>query len=286
MKPILMVLDDDSQKRADLLKHLRIAGYEVKCAATLEDANKYIRSEHIDYAIIDLKIDYSSQYSGIKAIENINKIQPSAKVIILSAYSKDSVQDEIDRVQIYDYISKKESSNYISATINALEKLKNKHLEKKCFVIMPFSGTTSCSEDEWYDIFQNMIKPSVEESGFNYKCIRAEILIGNIIKHILDNLNRADVVIGDLTDRNPNVFYEIGVRHALRDKTILITQRIDDIPFDLRQYSVIEYSWKTKNGKDDFKKKMHRVLTAIEKDTDGKITSSPIREYLSLNETS
>ena len=86
--------------------------------------------------------------------------------------------------------------------------------------------------------------------------------------------------------RNPNGFYEIGVRHALRDKTIIITQRIDDIPFDLRQYSVIEYSWKTKNGKDDFQKKLHRVLTAIEKDTDGKITSSPIREYLSLNETS
>lgn len=283
MKQMVMVLDDDKQKRTDLLKHLRRADYEVSCAATVEEANKFIKSEKIDFAIIDLKIDYSSGYSGVKVIENLKKMQPWAQIIILSAYSADFEDNKIRELPVSEFISKKASDNYINDTIEALQKLKKGKFDKKCFVIMPFSKTQSCTEEEWNDIFDNMIKPSVENSRSNYRCLRADILIGNIIKHILDNLNKADVVLADLTDRNPNVFYELGVRHALRNGTILITQNIDDVPFDLRQYSVIKYSWKTRKGKDDFMDKVNKVLAVIENDPDGKNTASPIKEYLSFD---
>lgn len=137
--------------------------------------------------------------------------------------------------------------------------------KRLCFVIMPFSATKSCSEDEWFDIFENVIKPAVEESGFDFICRRSVATRGNIIKDILNDLNDADVVIADLTDQNPNVMYELGVRHVLATKTILIAQTRNDIPFDLRPYANHVYKWTTQKDKSEFKAKMSELLADIVK---------------------
>jgi len=83
--------------------------------------------------------------------------------------------------------------------------------EKKCFVIMPFSKTESCSQQTWTKIYEEMIKPAITGSKLGFTCERAKPRTGNLIRDILTKLNVADVVIADLTDRNPNVFYELGV---------------------------------------------------------------------------
>ena len=103
---------------------------------------------------------------------------------------------------------------------------------------------------------------------------------GNIIEDILDNLNRADLVIADLTDKNPNVFYELGVRHALRHATILISQRLEDIPFDLRPLAIHVYDWKTKEGRREFRLRIKELLSAIDAGADDCV--SPVRKYLRL----
>ena len=283
MKLTVLVLDDEQEKRQDLSKFLRKEGYEVYTSENIEQANKIIQLESIDFAIVDLKIDYSSDYGGIKVIENINKLQPRAKTIVLSAYDKNAeIENQLENV-IYDgYISKGWDQNYILAVATELHRLRAMPPKRKCFVIMPFSSTKSCSQEQWTDIFENMIKPAVEDSGYQYECFRANLVIGNIIRDILDTLNRADVVIADLTDQNPNVFYELGVRHALRNATILIAQHIDHIPFDLRHYAALIYNWTTKKGKDEFKEKIKRVLSEIEDSPDHPNTMSPIREYLKI----
>jgi hypothetical protein len=70
-------------------------------------------------------------------------------------------------------------------------------------------------------------------------------------------LNQADVVLADLTDMNPNVFYELGVRHTLKNRTILVSQSWDDVPSDLRQYGVIIYNT-TPKGVTEYKQNAHR----------------------------
>ncbi len=113
---------------------------------------------------------------------------------------------------------------------------------KRCYVIMPFSDTKSCTEKEWTEIFEDVVKPAVEESGLGYKCERSRAKRENIIKAIVNDLNTAQAVIADLTDDNPNVFYELGVRHTLQRRTILIAQHEEDIPFDLKPYPTIIYN--------------------------------------------
>ena len=67
---------------------------------------------------------------------------------------------------------------------------------------------------------------------------------------IWENILRADLIIADLTGRNPNVFYELGYAHALHKNTVLITQSIDDVPFDLRHRQMIKYFATAKGYKD------------------------------------
>ncbi|MEW6404495.1 MAG: response regulator [Chloroflexota bacterium] len=283
MNTSILVLDDEEGIRRDLSKYLERDGYDVCIAKTIHEANEIIQLQKIDFAIIDLKIDYNSDYGGIKVIENINKLQPRAKTIVLSAYEKNrETENQLDKVTYYGYVPKGGETNYIRAVISELKRLKAKPPRRKCFVIMPFSSTKSCTEGQWLDIFENMIKPAVEGSGFDYECFRASLKIGNIIRDILDNLNKADIVIADMTDQNPNVFYELGVRHALRNATILVAQELHHVPFDLRHYAAILYDWTTQKGKEEFKNRITSAISEIEKDPDGANVMSPIREYLKL----
>ena len=142
---------------------------------------------------------------------------------------------------------------------------------------MPFSDTQSCTEQKWTEIFEYIIKPAAEESGLGYKCERSVAERENIIKGILEALNKANVVIADLTDNNPNVFYELGVRHTLANRTILIAQGEEHIPFDLRPYPVAFYSEspaKIAEFKSDIKKKLEDIETNPER------ADNPVADFL------
>ena len=161
---------------------------------------------------------------------------------------------------------------------------KKKQTAKTCYVIMPFSKTKTCTEDEWTDIFESIIKPAVEGGGLGYRCLRSEATTGNIIKKVVNSLYQANVVVADLTDRNPNVFYELGVRHTLKNRTIIIAQRRKDIPSDLDGYASHVYRWKTTGQRDAFTKKLRDLLRSIESDTDR--SDNPVSDFLDETSTS
>ena len=142
---------------------------------------------------------------------------------------------------------------------------------------MPFSSTNRCTSEQWTEIFNNVHKPAVTGSRLGYRCVRSNIRTGAFIKDILMQLNQADVVLADLTDMNPNVFYELGVRHTLRNRTILVSQTMDDVPSDLRQYGVITYET-TPNGVVEYKKNLNNLLRDIRDDPDR--ADNPVSDYL------
>jgi hypothetical protein len=109
---------------------------------------------------------------------------------------------------------------------------------KHCFVIMPFSKTVGKHTAKYSDnFFFNFIKPALENLG--YTCKRSSAQPGNIMKAIVNDLVNSDVVLAVLTDYNANVLYELGTRHSLKHGTIMMLQRGQDIPFDIKHYGVL-----------------------------------------------
>lgn len=93
-------------------------------------------------------------------------------------------------------------------------------MRKDAFVIMPFSATASATEVQWTEVFQEVFKPAFEQCG--YECDRAKPMTGSLTETIVERLRNARIVLADITDRNANVFYELGVRHSLRSGTIIV----------------------------------------------------------------
>jgi len=128
-------------------------------------------------------------------------------------------------------------------------------------------------------IFEHKIKPAIEESGCGYNCERYELRRANITKDILDELNNAHLVIADLTGSNPNVLWELGVRHTLSKRTILIAQDKKFLPSDLKDYPLITYKYKQTPAEDNrFRQEIKSRLKDIEADPDK--PDSPVADFL------
>lgn len=114
--------------------------------------------------------------------------------------------------------------------------------KETCFVIMPFSDTTSeHTETYWTDHFEKFLKPLIEENP-NMKAKRLEALRGDILKQIITNLVTSPVAVADLTDKNPNVFWELGVRQSFKHGTITIAEVSTRLPFDISIAGTLFYS--------------------------------------------
>lgn len=126
--------------------------------------------------------------------------------------------------------------------------------ERVCFVIMPFTA-----ELHYFYLF---LRRHIEEKH-GIKCIRgdADILTVPLLDKIREYIDKADVVIADCSGRNPNVFYELGMAHALGKKVILITKdSIAEAPTDIRHYDFIHYEF-TKDK--EFLDLIDRAMRAI-----------------------
>jgi len=104
-----------------------------------------------------------------------------------------------------------------------------------CLVLMPFTDPHSTYYEQIY-------KPAVEKAGLQPVRADAEIFgAGKITDQVWQGIKAAKILVAELTTRNPNVFYELGVAHALRKPVILIGSNENDVPFDLRNIKVIYY---------------------------------------------
>jgi len=159
---------------------------------------------------------------------------------------------------------------------------------------MPFSNTEhgpendrrKITEPQWSHIFEHWIKKAVE----SYKpsaivCKRSPATPGNFVKGIVEDLDSSDLVIADLTGSKPNVYYELGVRHALHIGTIIITQDLKALPADLTNYYVFQYDYSDKAHQYDeffakFEKAMHEKLKAW--DDAENPSDSPVSDFLGI----
>ena len=116
-----------------------------------------------------------------------------------------------------------------------------------CFVIMPSGNHGEYKHDsrESDFVFESIIKPAVKDALGDQIKIEREAdrrVPGAIDREIVRNTALADVVVVDITGQNPNVFFELGMRYALRPSTtILIRQKGTKIPFDINTYRCVEY---------------------------------------------
>lgn len=152
--------------------------------------------------------------------------------------------------------------------------------KKICFVISPIGEEGSETRTRSDQTLKHIITEPVAQLG--YEVIRADkisepgIITTQIIEYIVD----AELVIADLTEHNPNVFYELAIRHAMRKPLVQMIRKGDIIPFDVAATRVIQFDLHNLDSVASAKEEIVSQVKAIE--TGNNEVQNPISVSLDL----
>jgi hypothetical protein len=130
------------------------------------------------------------------------------------------------------------SSGSLATSADTLKKLSKGvtvQATDACFVMQPFAPPHG-------DYYASVYEPAIKKAGL--RAVRADDEIfgtGKVIDQIWQAINSARILVAELTTRNANVFYELGLAHALKKPVVLISANKQDVPFDIGHVRVIYY---------------------------------------------
>ena len=154
--------------------------------------------------------------------------------------------------------------------------------KKKCFVISPIGEPDSDTRIRADKVLNTIIKPAIEK--YNYITERADeidkpgIITNQVIQCVVDSY----LVIADLTDQNPNVFYELAIRHALRKPFIQLIDKNQEIPFDVYPTRTVFIDHITYDGVSNAKDEIIKQIDFLEANPEE--IETPISSSLDLKE--
>jgi hypothetical protein len=142
----------------------------------------------------------------------------------------------------------------------------NKETKKKiCFAVTPIGDEGSEIRLRSDQVLMHIIEPVMGDLG--YETVRADrssqpgMITNQVIEHLIDD----ELVVADLTGSNPNVFYELAIRHATRKPIVTIIEAGERIPFDVNQSRTIHVNHHDLDSVADCKKNIDAQVRALEK---------------------
>ncbi len=161
--------------------------------------------------------------------------QEFKQVFLESLETAELISKHGDKLRITDVASGDASAPTQSDRLKKLEKTTNVGANDSCFVMQPFAAPLG-------DYYEKIYKPAIEKAGLRPVRADAEIFAtGKIMDQVWSGINAAKVLVAELTTRNPNVFYELGLAHAMKKPVVLVSAKEEDVPFDLQHIRVIYY---------------------------------------------
>jgi hypothetical protein len=198
-------------------------------APTISDVYKHYRGENLP----------DEQFLKNTVVENYKV--PAEKFLEFKRIFLDSLEvaqllsRHGDKTRVVDVASEPPSSEEKSDRIKKLEKAAKPSVTDTCFVMQPFAAPLGT----YYEL---VYKPAIEKAGLTPMRADADIFgTGKIMDQVWEGINAAKVLVAELTHRNPNVFYELGLAHALKKPVVLVSSNEEDVPFDLHHIRVIYY---------------------------------------------
>lgn len=163
------------------------------------------------------------------------KVGEFTDIFIASLKSANLVEQKGEKLRVIDVMAGPDRIGSSDESFKKVTQGVKVDANDTCFVVMPFSDPIGGYYDSIYE-------PAIKKAGL--RAIRADNEIfgtGKIIDQIWAGIQAAKVLVCEMTTRNPNVFYELGLAHALQKPVVLVSSNGDDVPFDLKHIRVIYY---------------------------------------------
>ena len=127
-----------------------------------------------------------------------------------------------------------------SVTVKKKHQRKPGAVKPRCGVIMPISAIDGCTEQHWSDV-REIVEDAIDQTGFEPCLVSDADEVGIIQKRIIQNVYDDPIVVCDVSGKNPNVMFELGMRLAFDKPTIIIKDDKTAYSFDTAPIEHIEY---------------------------------------------
>lgn len=138
--------------------------------------------------------------------------------------------------------------------------------KKRCFVMMPFSDPEGYTPGHFRKVYDQIIKPAIEKAGYEAYHIDENSVSDLITTKIFQAILDCDMAVCDLSSRNPNVLYELGIRHAFDKPVVLINDDKTERIFDVQGLSTITY--RSSRLYDEVPADQEKIIEAIKANKD------------------
>jgi hypothetical protein len=217
------------QKPTDAIDGLRQA---VLNAPTVSDVYNHYRGENVpDEEFFRNALVDTFQLPS-------DKVDEFRSIFFTDLIDAELVEDVEGKQRILDSARDSDPTKTPDQTLKKMSKGVKIEQGDTCFVMMPFA-------DPIGGYYKTIYEPAIIKAGL--RAVRADDDIfgtGKIMDQVWSGIHQAKVLVAELTGRNPNVFYELGLAHALNKPVVLISASQADVPFDLNHIRVIYYEMK------------------------------------------
>lgn len=143
---------------------------------------------------------------------------------------------------------------------------------KKCFYITPIGDKKSTQYEKLEGLEENVLKPVLEQHDYELEIAHTIDSPGSISDQIFERIVNSELVIVNLTGLNPNVMYELAVRHSFGKPCVMICEVSTKLPFDLLAERTIFYD-DTIKGSGELKNELtKKIISSYETGTDNPVT--------------
>ncbi|MDL2243657.1 nucleoside 2-deoxyribosyltransferase [Bacteroidales bacterium OttesenSCG-928-J19] len=137
---------------------------------------------------------------------------------------------------------------------------------RQCFFITPIGEDGSTTRRKTDGLLKQVLKPVLRDMKFDIDCSHTVDKPGSITNTIIGLLLNCDLVIANLTELNPNVMYELAVRHAVRKPVVCIAEKGTRLPFDISDERTVFYNDDI-HGAHELKEELKRKISACLEET-------------------
>lgn len=190
-----------------------------------------MRNDRYDLELKKMQLDVMRQSLELKSYEATEALMAdpmrwkSVNHLLLEAMRSQETKDDLQ------LRSDPINNSFFEASGVDLKKIRE--IKKRVFVLTPFHP----KYERTYDVIKSVC------SRLNLDCMRGdeEFRPGAVLSHILELIAEASIVIVNIDGRNPNVYYELGIAHAMGKRTILVASDLASVPFDMKSQRIVLY---------------------------------------------
>jgi FixJ family two-component response regulator len=243
-KPGVLIVDDFQNWRT-------LYGRLLSDECSVVEAERYeeaitaiqVRRPPFHVAVLDLRLveHDASNIDGLRIVDQLSVISPTTTPVLITSHGDLNTAAQARHRGTYAAMDKYspqlerfDENTFMDIVRDAIGEAERRRGEARAFVVMPFAK-------RYTRIYGEVVKPTIERAGF--RCIRADEFSTSrrIMTDVQRSIARARVVVADLSGRNANVLYEVGMAHALGKPVVLMTDRLEDAPPILRDLRTIMY---------------------------------------------